>query len=67
MGSGMLPVGAYVTLEHERILIFRKKQKRVFFSSQEKENRMQSAFFYPERNKWFSDVWGDIKGFHHKT
>lgn len=62
MGSGMLPVGAYVTLEHERILIFRKKQKRVFFSSQEKENRMQSAFFYPERNKWFSDVWGDIKG-----
>ena len=25
MGSGMLPVGAYVTLEHEHILILRKE------------------------------------------
>lgn len=28
MGSGMLPVGAYVTLEHEYILILRKNGKR---------------------------------------
>ena len=62
MGSGMLPVGAYVTLEHERILIFRKKRKREFAGDGEKDNRMKSAFFYPERNKWFSDVWDDIRG-----
>lgn len=28
----------------------------------EKENRQQSAIFWEERNKWFSDVWFDIKG-----
>ena len=28
MGSGMLPAGAYVTLEHEHILILRKGNKR---------------------------------------
>lgn len=62
LGSGMLPVGGYVTLEHERILIFRKKTKRQFIGCAEKENRMKSAFFYSERNKWFSDVWDDING-----
>jgi hypothetical protein len=30
MGSGMLPPGAYVTLEHEYILILRKGNKREF-------------------------------------
>ena len=30
MGSGMLPAGAYVTLEHEYILIVRKGPKREF-------------------------------------
>ena len=30
MGSGTLPAGAYVTLEHEYILILRKGSKRVF-------------------------------------
>jgi DNA modification methylase len=30
MGSGMYPAGAYVTYEHEYILIFRKGGKRVF-------------------------------------
>ncbi len=61
MGSGMLPAGAYVTLENEFILIFRKGGKREFKSPQEKELRMNSAFFWEERNKWFSDIW-DIKG-----
>jgi len=28
MGSGMLPAGAYVTLEHEHILVLRKGNKR---------------------------------------
>ena len=62
MGSGMMPPGAYVTLEHEVILIFRKGGKRLFNTQEEKTNRRQSAFFWEERNQWFSDVWMDLKG-----
>jgi modification methylase len=61
MGSGMLPAGAYVTYEHEYILIFRKGGKRVFKNEQEKVLRQQSAYFWEERNKWFSDLW-EIRG-----
>ena len=61
MGSGMLPVGAYVTLEHEYILIFRKGAKKEFQSGSEKRIRMRSSFYWEERNKWFSDIW-DLKG-----
>ena len=60
MGSGMYPAGAYVTYEHEYILVFRKGGKRVF-SGEEKKRRQKSAFFWEERNVWFSDLW-DIKG-----
>ncbi|MGC9310844.1 MAG: DNA-methyltransferase [Candidatus Aenigmatarchaeota archaeon] len=62
MGSGMLPVGAYVTLEHEHILILRKAGKREFERPEEKANRQKSAFFWEERNVWFSDKWSDING-----
>jgi hypothetical protein len=62
MGSGMLPAGAYVTLEHEYILIARKGSKRVFDKPNEKQTRRESAFFWEERNTWFSDIWFDIKG-----
>lgn len=61
MGSGMLPAGAYVTLEHEHILIFRKGNKRKFSTKPEKLARAQSAYFWEERNLWFSDLW-DFKG-----
>jgi DNA modification methylase len=61
MGSGMLPSGAYVTLEHEWILIFRKGGKRQFKSDGEKLRRQESSFFWEERNVWFSDLW-DLKG-----
>ncbi|MFX0181651.1 MAG: DNA-methyltransferase [Candidatus Hodarchaeota archaeon] len=61
MGSGMLPPGAYVTLEHEHILILRKGGKRKFKTEEEKKNRRESAFFWEERNLWFSDIW-DIGG-----
>jgi DNA modification methylase len=61
MGSGMLPSGAYVTLEHEWILIFRKGGKRQFNTDIEKLRRKQSSFFWEERNIWFSDLW-DLKG-----
>jgi len=62
MGSGMLPAGAYVTYEHEYVLIFRKGAKRLFKSEEEKLRRRQSAFFWEERNVWFSDIWTDLKG-----
>ena len=62
MGSGMLPAGAYVTLEHEYILIARKGGKRVFASADEKQNRRASALFWEERNTFFSDVWMDLRG-----
>ncbi len=61
MGSGMLPPGAYVTLEHEYILIFRKGSKREF-DDDSRPLRRRSAYFWEERNTWFSDVWFDLRG-----
>jgi len=61
MGSGMYPPGAYVTFEHEYILIFRKGDKRQFKNVKEKKLRQESAYFWEERNIWFSDIW-DFKG-----
>ncbi len=60
MGSGMYPAGAYVTYEHEYILIFRKGGKRIF-TGNGKKLRQKSAFFWEEQNIWFSDLW-EIKG-----
>ena len=62
MGSGMMPPGAYVTLEHEYILILRKGNKREFKTSKEKENRQESSYFWEERNIWFSDMWEGLNG-----
>ena len=61
MGSGMLPCGAYVTNEHEHILVFRKGGKREFKTDTEKKTRRESSYFWEERNAWFSDVW-EING-----
>ncbi|WP_424359501.1 DNA-methyltransferase [Methanocella sp. MCL-LM] len=60
MGSGMLPPNAYVTLEHEYVLIFRKGGNRQF--GEGTAARRQSAYFREERNAWFSDVWSGLKG-----
>jgi DNA modification methylase len=62
MGSGMYPAGAYVTLEHEVILIARKGGKREFPAEEEKGRRRASAIFWEERNAWYSDVWMGLKG-----
>ena len=62
MGSGMMPPGAYVTLEHEYVLILRKGNKREFKTESDKQLRRESAYFWEERNLWFSDVWMDLKG-----
>jgi modification methylase len=61
MGSGMLPGGAYVTYEHEYVLIFRKGGKRVF-SASDRLRRRRSAYFWEERNVWFSDLWQGLPG-----
>nr|WP_155120564.1 site-specific DNA-methyltransferase [Haloprofundus marisrubri] len=55
MGSGTLPPNAYVTLEHEYILVFRKGGPRQFEAGDDR--RYESAFFWEERNEWFSDLW----------
>ncbi|ERH10537.1 MAG: DNA modification methylase [halophilic archaeon J07HX64] len=61
MGSGMLPPNAYATLEHEYLLVFRNgKQSRTFTPGSER--RYSSAYFWEERNEWFSDVWTGITG-----
>jgi DNA modification methylase len=62
MGSGMYPAGAYVTLEHEYILIARKGAKREFATAEARQRRRQSAIFWEERNAWYSDVWLELKG-----
>jgi DNA modification methylase len=60
MGSGMLPPNAYVTLEHEYVLVFRKGEAREF--EPRADRRYESAFFWEERNRWFTDVWTDVTG-----
>jgi DNA modification methylase len=61
MGSGMLPPNAYATLEHEYLLVFRNgKASRSF--EPHSERRYESAYFWEERNRWFSDVWTDVTG-----
>jgi DNA modification methylase len=61
MGSGTLPPNAYVTLEHEYILIFRKGRFQRSFEP-EADRRYNAAYFWEERNNWFSDLWTDIRG-----
>lgn len=56
LGSGFLPPNAYVTLDMEYILIFRKGRPRSF---QPKDpSRYKSQFTKKERDEWFSQVWG---------
>jgi DNA modification methylase len=59
MGSGTLPPNAYVTLEHEYVLLFRKGGPRSLPPGDDR--RYESAFFWEERNRWFSDLW-ELRG-----
>ncbi|MFB6122698.1 MAG: site-specific DNA-methyltransferase [Haloferacaceae archaeon] len=59
MGSGTLPPNAYVTLEHEYVLVCRKGGPRSYEPGD--DARYESAFFWEERNEWFSDLWS-VKG-----
>ncbi|WP_424000077.1 DNA-methyltransferase [Haloarcula salina] len=55
MGSGMVPPNAYPTLEHEHILVFRNGERRRLEPGADR--RYESAYFWEERNEWFSDLW----------
>jgi modification methylase len=55
LGSGFLPPNAYVTLDMEYILIFRKGRLRAFEPKDPK--RYLSKFTKKERDEWFSQVW----------
>ena len=61
MGSGMIPPNAYVTLEHEYILVFRNGVSKRSFEPND-TNRYEAAYLWEERNRWFSDVWTDVRG-----
>ena len=62
LSSGFLPVNAYVTIDCENILIFRKGGLRKFVTQYDKNRREQSKFTIEQRNKWFTQVWSDIRG-----
>ena len=59
LGSGFLPPNAYVTLDCEYILIFRKGGLRKF--EPKHKARYNSAFTKEERDVWFSQIW-NVKG-----
>jgi DNA modification methylase len=55
LGSGFLPPNAYVTLDCEFILIFRKGKLRQF--APHDQRRYESVFTKKERDEWFSQIW----------
>lgn len=59
LGSGFLPPNAYVTIDMEYILIFRKGSRRTF--EPKDVTRYSSKYEKKERDEWFSQVW-NIKG-----
>jgi len=59
LGSGFLPPNAYVTLDCEFILLFRKGNLRKF--PVRDPDRYNSAFTKPQRDEWFSQIWS-LKG-----
>ena len=59
LGSGFLPPNAYVTLDCEFILLFRKGNLRWFLPKD--PERYGSAFSKAQRDEWFSQIWA-LKG-----
>ena len=55
MGSGFLPPNAYVTLDCEFILLFRKGKLRKF--EPHHKERYESKFTKAQRDEWFSQIW----------
>jgi site-specific DNA-methyltransferase (cytosine-N4-specific) len=59
LGSGFLPPNAYVTLDCEFILLFRKGKLRKF--PPHDQTRYESKFTKTQRDEWFSQIWS-LKG-----
>lgn len=59
LGSGFLPPNAYITLDCEFILLFRKGKLRRFPPND--PCRYASAFAKQQRDEWFTQIW-NIKG-----
>ena len=59
LGSGFLPPNAYVTIDCEFILLFRKGNLRKF--TPKHQQRYESAFTKLQRDEWFSQIW-TLKG-----
>ncbi len=60
LGSGFLPPNAYVTLDCEFVLPLRKGDPRRF--PPHDPRREASRFGRAERDRWFSQVWDDVRG-----
>ncbi len=60
LGSGFLPPNAYVTLDCEFVLLFRKGDLRRFPTHDPR--RAASRFSRTERDRWFSQLWVDVRG-----
>jgi DNA modification methylase len=58
LGSGFLPPNAYVTLDCEFILLFRKGKLRKFPPNNPR--RYESAFTKKQRDEWFTQIWDVI-------
>jgi len=58
LGSGFLPPNAYVTLDCEFILLFRKGKLRRFPPNDPR--RYESAFTKQQRDEWFTQIWNVI-------
>jgi len=59
LGSGFLPTNAYVTIDCEFILVFRKGNIRKF--QPHDPQRYDSKFTKRQRDEWFSQIW-NLKG-----
>ncbi len=59
LGSGFLPPNAYVTLDCEYILVFRKGNLRKF--PPHDKLRYESQFTKKQRDAWFTQIW-TVKG-----
>ncbi|RLI28465.1 MAG: site-specific DNA-methyltransferase [Candidatus Hecatellales archaeon] len=55
LGSGFLPPNAYITLDCEYILIFRKGAPRKF--KPKDRRRYLSSYTKRERDRWFTQIW----------
>ncbi len=60
LGSGFVPPNAYVTLDCEYILLFRKGPLRKL--PPHDSARTASHYSRAERDRWFSQIWSDVRG-----